>query len=325
MDQIVKTKVIGIDVGLSVTTVAVVDFRGNILGRDTFPTKDYPIISSYVEALSVRILALAEATGGYETLRSVGISAPSGNFMTGCIENSPNMPWKGVIPLAAMLRDSIGLAVALGNNAHITAMGERVFGLAHGFENFITVTFDHGGVGSCFYSGGLPHLGFGGFAGELGHTCMEDGGRLCGCGRHGCLEEYASERGVIKTAREMLESTDTPSMLRDAEELTLPFINDCGEQGDPLAQKVWQFTGTLLGIALANYASIVNPEAVVMVGELPRCKSLQAPMEAAFKANVFGNVRDKIKLMVSLIDDQERDVLGASALAWKVKEYSLFK
>ena len=200
MEITIKSKVIGIDIGVKTTTIAVVDLRGTILAKDYLPTADYPYINDYAEALSERIIMLAEASGGYETIRSIGVSAASANYVTGCVENAANMPWKGVVPLAALLRDRIGLAVAVGNDAHATAMGEYVYGAAHGMTHFIVISLGHGGLGSCFFSDGQPHLGHLGFAGEVGHCCVEDHGRQCTCGRQGCLEEYASARGLVRTA-----------------------------------------------------------------------------------------------------------------------------
>jgi glucokinase len=236
------------------------------------------------------------------------------------------MPWKGIVPLAAMLRDSIGLAVALGNDAHVTALGESAFGVAHGMNNFIVVTLVGSGLGSCFFSNGVAHLGFDGFAGEFGHTCVVDGGRLCTCGRRGCLEEYVSYRGIIQTARDLMEASEAPSSMRQLPELTVEAIATCADQGDAMAKEVWTRTGEILGRSVANYASVINPEAVVLTGELVvYLDKMWEPMEKAFKDNVFGNIRDKVKIVLSTIDDHERNVLGASALAWKVKEYSLFK
>ena len=288
MNNIIKQQVIGIDVGVKKTSLALVDLRGTILAQDAMNTKDYPSVSSFVEALSERIIQLAEQNGGYETIRSVGISVPSGNYVTGCIENAANMPWKGVVPLAAMLRDSVGLAVALGNDAHVTALGEYVYGSAHGMENFIVISLGHGGIGSCFYSNGRPYLGSGGFAGEIGHTCVEDEGRLCTCGRRGCLEEYASDRGILRTASKLLEASDAPSLLRNLSEMTPLAIGQCADQGDALAVEVWRQTGDVLGRALANYASVINPEAIILTGEMIEvCKWLIPPMEQSFNENVF--------------------------------------
>jgi glucokinase len=322
----IKSRVIGINVDTTTTTIAVVDLRGNIVAQDSIPTQNFPNVNNFVEALSERVVMLAENNGGYENIRSVGMCAPSSNYLTGCIENAPNMPWKGVIPIAAMLRDSIGLAVALGNDAHVTALGEWAYGVAHGMDNFIVVTLVGSGLGSCLFSNGLAHLGSDGFAGEFGHTCIEDGGRQCSCGRKGCLEEYVSTRGILQTVRELLEANNAPSKMRQKTDLTLDDIAECADEGDAIAIEAWRRSGEILGTALANYASIVNPEAVIITGELTKyCGRMWPAMEKAFLENVFGNIRDKVKVVVSKINDHERNVLGASALAWKVKEYSLFK
>ena len=315
MNDKVKSRVIGIDIDVNTTTIAVVDLRGNIIAQDSIQTEQYASINSFVEALSERVIALAEANGGYENIRSVGMCAPSANFLTGCIENAANMPWKGVVPLAAMLRDSIGLAVALGNDAHCSALGESAYGVAHGMETFITITMVRSGLGSCFFSNGVAHLGYDGFAGEVGHACIEDGGRQCTCGRRGCLEEYVSNRGIIRTARELMEKTDTPSILRDAKELTLESILDAANKNDALAIEVWRYTGVLLGIGIANYASIVNPEAIIITGEIIKMvyPKMWDVVEETFKEHVFGNIRDKVKIVLSAVNDHERKVLGASA------------
>ena len=326
IDDKIKSKVIGINVDTTTTAIAVVDLRGNILAQDYIPTQNFPNVNNFVEALSERVVMLAENNGGYENIRSVGMCAPSSNYLTGCIENAANMPWKGIIPIAAMLRDSIGLAVALGNDAHVTALGEWAYGVAHGMDNFIVVTLVGSGLGSCFFSNGQAHLGSEGFAGEFGHTCIEDGGRQCSCGRKGCLEEYVSTRGIIQTARDLMEASDAPSTLRQLPELTLDAIAACADQGDEMAKEVWKRTAEILGRALSNYASVINPEAIVLTGMLINYVDRMWPaMEKAFLENVFGNIRDKVKVVVSKINDHERNVLGASALAWKVKEYSLFK
>ena len=322
----IKSKVIGINVDTTTTTIAVVDLRGNIVAQDSIPTQNFPNVNNFVEALSERVVMLAENNGGYENIRSVGMCAPSANYLTGCIENAANMPWKGVIPIAAMLRDSIGLAVALGNDAHVTALGEWAYGVAHGMDNFIVVTLVGSGLGSCVFSNGLAHLGCDGFAGEFGHTCIEDGGRQCSCGRKGCLEEYVSTRGILQTVRELLEANNAPSKMRQKTDLTLDDIAECADEGDAIAIEAWRRSGEILGTALANYASIVNPEAVIITGELTKyCGRMWPAMEKAFLETVFGNIRDKVKVVISKINDHERNVLGASALAWKVKEYSLFK
>ena len=320
-----KTRVVGVGISLAKTTCAIVDLRGNIIASASFPTGDYPIISDFVSALCETILNMVEANGGYDSIRSVGISAPSGNFQTGSIVNSPNMPWKGIVPLAAMLRDQLGIAVALANNAHVMALAEHTFGAAHGMRDFIVISMG-GGVGSSLFSEGQLHLGTDGFAGEFGHSCIVDEGRTCGCGNKGCVEAYCSWKGIVTTAKEILAESDKPSLMRDDPQLEANHIVDYCNQGDELAQETYRRTGELLGIGLANYASVIDPEAIIFT-ELAAYagKWLLEPAYESFNNHVFRNIKEKVKFIPSTMDSHQRHILGASVLAWEVKEYSLFK
>ena len=324
VDQI-KTRVVGVDIREVRTTFALVDIRGEIIAMDYFNTMDYPDISDYVSTLSEKIIMLVEENGGYEKVRSVGISAPSGNFLTGCIENAANMPWKGVVPLAAMLRDRLGLAVALANDAHVTALGEKAYGSAHGMKDFVVGSISHGGLGSCIFMDGKPHLSVSGFAGEVGHTCVEPNGRQCGCGSKGCLETYCSDKGLAKTIEELL-ADGAPSALRDIKNLSVQTVTYYCDQGDQVAIEAVRRLGFMLGLGLANYASVLNPEAIILTGDMMQAgKWLLKPMRKSFEEHVFHNIKNKTRILVSILKEGERDVLGASALAWDVKEYSLFK
>lgn len=320
-----KNRVIGVDISLESTSYAIVDVRGNIIARDKFDTQDYSNVTEYVGKLSEVIVNLAEQNGGYQAIRSIGISAPSGNYLTGCIENAPNLVWKGVIPMAALLQDRLGVAVALGNDAHLAGLGEHAFGCAHGMNNFILITLGHG-IGSCVFSNGKVHLGADGFAGEIGHTCLMYNGRICGCGKKGCLEAYCGAKGIVLTAQELMAESNEPTMMRTIDHLTPKIICECCEQGDKMAIEVFERTGRLLGRALAGYASIIDPEAFVFAGGISHAGHwLLNPANEEFEKLVFHNTRDKVKFLVSALDDHERDVLGASVLAWDIKEYSLFK
>jgi len=321
----IKTKVVGVDISNESTTYAIVDIRGNILAEEHFLTSDYPDVNNFVTVLSDKIVTLVEANGGYETIRSIGVSSPSASSVSGCVENAANLPWKGIVPLSAMLRDRIGLAVGLSNDAHVSALGEYTFGCAHGMKNFIILSLGVG-LGSCFFSAGDDHTGHNGYAGEFGHTCVVNHGRKCGCGHDGCLEAYAGAAGIINTAREILAESDKSSLMRDLEKISPRTIKECCDQGDELAIEVYRRTGEILGLGLANYASIVDPEAIILTGGISHAgKWLIDPTCESFEDHVFGNLRGKVKILVSKLDDRERDVLGASALAWSVPEYSLFK
>ncbi|MBQ9232194.1 MAG: ROK family protein [Prevotella sp.] len=325
-ENVIKRHVVGVDISTELTTYAVVDILGGIIAKESFPTFDYPNVNEYVTVLSEKIITLVEQHGGYESVRSVGMSAPSGNFVTGSIENASNIPWKGHVPLAAMLRDRLGLAVALGNDAHVTAVGEKTFGAARGLRNFVSVSISHGGVGSCIYLDGHAHLGAEGFAGEFGHICVKEHGRQCSCGLHGCLEEYASARGLVKTVQDILQETGKTSVLQQLETISLQAIADACEQGDEVALETFRRTGVILGKALATYASLADPEAIILTGDLTLySKWIMDVVKESFEENVFHNLRGKVSILISPLNNSERDVLGASALAWEVKEYSLFK
>lgn len=321
----IKSRVVGVDISLERTSIGIIDIRGEIIATDYFVSSEHPYIGDYLSVLCEHILNLVEANGGYETIRSVGISSPSGNFRTSSIENAPNMPWKGVIPLAAMLRDRLGIAVALANNAHAMALGEQAFGAAHGMRDFAVVSIGHG-LGSCLFSNGLVHLGNDGFAGELGHTCFVPNGRLCGCGKRGCLEAYTAANGIVLTAQEVLAECPEPSMLRQVEKLSPRIIQEFCELGDELSIETYRRTGYYLGLGLANYASILNPEAIVFTGGIAQAgKWLFDPAYESFEEHVFHNLKGRVKFVVSNLENRTRNMLGASVLAWGVKEYSLFK
>ena len=324
-DNNIKTKVVGVDISIERTTYAMVDVRGNILAEDAFSTEDYPDVNNFVTALSEKIVMMVEQNGGYETIRSIGVSCPSASTVSGCIENAANLPWKGVVPLAAMLRDRIGLAVGLSNDAHISALGEYTFGSAHGMTNFIIVSLGVG-IGSCFFSDGKEHRGHGGYAGEFGHTCVYPDGRQCGCGNKGCLEAYVGAKGIIRTAQELMENNNEPSLMRNLEKLSPRTIKECCDKGDAMAIEVYRRTGRILGQGLATYASLIDPEAIIFTGGVSHAGHwLLDSAEEELEKLVFGNLKKKVRLLISKLDDRERDVLGASALAWSVPEYSLFK
>lgn len=324
-EDVIKSRVVGVDISNERTTYAIVDIRGNIIAEDGFTTSEYPDISEFVTKLSESMIALMEANGGFMSVRSVGISCPSADSLTGSIVNAPNLPWKGVVPLAAMLRDRMGMAVALGNDAHVAALGEYSYGIAHGMNDFVVVSIGVG-VGSSFFSHGRGHKGFRGFSGEVGHACIVDHGRKCGCGKEGCLEAYCGAKGIVQTAREVMAESNVPSLMSQQERLSPRTIAACCEQGDELAIEVYRRTGYLLGIGLANYASIVDPQAIILTGGISHAgKWLLEPLRKSFDEHVFQNMRGDIKIIVSRLNDHEREVLGSSALAWEVPEYSLFK
>jgi glucokinase len=320
-----KDKVFAVQLALKRTSYAIVDIRGNILARDEFPTIEYDNVNDYVSALCEKLVDMMLANDAFGAIRSVGVSVPSSNHLTGNIENPANLPWKGVIPLAAMMRDRLGLAVTLGNKPHVRALGEIEFGAAHGLKDFVLLTIGNG-FGSFVYSNGQAYLGADGFAGEIGHTCGFTKGRQCACGKYGCMEAYVSHLGILKTAEEVMAESNEPTMMRGLKNLTPKSITVFCEQGDQLAIEVMHRTGQVLGWSLANYCSVMDPEAIIFTGGISRAgKWLLEPAEEEFNKIVFHNIEGRVRFIQSTIDPDISDLLGASILAWDVEEYSLFK
>ena len=318
-----KPYVVGIDIGGTNTVFGVVDARGTILYSGSIKTGKYADIDDYVEALSNGLLSVINQAGGPEKIKGIGVGAPNGNFFNGCIEFAPNLPWKNKIPLAQMISEKVGgIPVALTNDANAAAIGEMTYGAARGLRDFIMITLGTG-VGSGIVVNGQLVYGHDGFAGELGHVIVERDGRICGCGRKGCLETYCSATGVARTAREFLVARSEPSLLREipAEEIVSKDVYDAAIKGDKLAQDIFEYTGKILGRALADFIAFSSPEAIILFGGLAKAGDLiMKPIQKAMDENVLKIYAGKTKLLLSQLKDADAAVLGASALGWEVKE-----
>ena len=318
-----KPYVVGMDIGGTNTVFGIVDQRGNVLATDSVKTQSYAKIEEYVEAVSSRLLPLIESVGGVEKIKGMGVGAPNGNFYNGTIEFAPNLPWKGVIPLAALFEEAIGVPTALTNDANAAAIGEMTYGAARGMKDFIMITLGTG-VGSGIVINGQLVYGHDGFAGELGHVVVRrENGRACGCGRKGCLETYCSATGVARTAREFLVARPEPSLLRDipAEEIVSKDVYDAAVKGDKLALDIFEFTGRILGEALSDFIAFSSPEAIVLFGGLAKSGDyIMKPIKKALDENILKIYEGKTKLLVSELKDADAAVLGASALGWEVRE-----
>ena len=313
-----KPYVVGMDIGGTNSVFGIVDARGNILSVDSIKTQAYKEIEEYVKAVADRLLPMIEAVGGQEKIKGMGIGAPNGNFYSGTIEFAPNLPWKGVIRLADLFQEAIGVPVTVTNDANAAAIGEMTYGAARGMKNFIEITLGTG-VGSGIVINGQLVYGHDGFAGELGHTiARRTNGRQCGCGRTGCLETYCSATGVARTAREVVDHTDEPSLLRDIEgEITSKDVYDAAIRGDKAALEVFKFTGTILGESLADFVAFSAPEAIILFGGLTKAGDLiMKPTLEAMENSMLNLWKGKVKLLVSELKDSDAAVLGASALAW---------
>ena len=318
-----KPYVVGMDIGGTNTVFGVVDSRGNVLASDSVKTQQYDNIEDYVDAVCKKLLPLLSQFGGAEKIKGMGVGAPNGNYYSGTIEFAPNLPWKGIIPLASMFEERLGIPTALTNDANAAAIGEMTYGAARGMKDFIMITLGTG-VGSGIVINGQMVYGHDGFAGELGHVIIRrENGRLCGCGRHGCLETYCSATGVARSAREFLTKSTEPSLLRDipAENITSKDVYDAAVKGDKIAQDIFEFTGTILGEALADFIAFSSPEAIVLFGGLAKAGDyIFKPIQKAIDDNVLNIYKGKTKLLASELKDSDAAVLGASALGWELRD-----
>lgn len=320
-EEMEKQFVIGLDMGGTNSVFGLVDQRGTVRSQAVIKTKDYPDVNDYVAAGVQALQPALDLIGGIENVRGMGIGAPNGNFYSGNIENAPNLLWKGIVPIAELFEEALGVPTRVTNDANAAALGEMTYGAARGLKNFIEITLGTG-VGSGIVVDGTLVYGCDGFAGELGHAIVErsEHARACGCGRHGCLETYCSATGVARTARIMLERTDEPSMLRDLdpENITSFDVYKAAEAGEQVAKDIFDFTGRVLGEACANFALFNAPEAFVFFGGLTKAGHwLMDPLQKAFDENSLFTFKGKAKLIVSTLNGSEAAVLGASALGWE--------
>lgn len=316
-----KPYVIGLDLGGTNSEFGIVDQNANIVASTRVKTAGHGDINQYVDDCVEALKPIIEQVGGIEKIHAMGIGAPNGNYYTGSIEFAPNLPWKGKIPLAQMFSERLGIPVRLTNDANAAAMGEMQYGVAKGMQNFIMITLGTG-VGSGIVVNGQMVLGCDGMAGELGHVIVEKEGRQCGCGRKGCLETYCSATGVARTAREIIEKTDKPTLLREIplDKIESKDVAIAAGKGDEVAKEIFEETGRILGEACANFAAFSSPEAFVFFGGLTKAGDLiMEPIKRAYDATVLRVFKDKAKFLVSELDGAGAAVLGASALGWEVK------
>lgn len=316
-----KPYVLGIDIGGTNTVFGLVDARGTVIASGAIKTAQHPDFEEYINEIYVEATKMIKKADAEGKVGGIGVGAPNANFYTGTIDNAANLIWHGSLPLAESLRKKFGIPVAVTNDANAAAIGEMTYGAARGMRDFIMITLGTG-VGSGIVANGQMIYGADGLAGELGHVISRRGGRPCGCGRNGCLETYCSATGVVRSALEFLDaSPSVPSLLRNipSGDLTSKDVYDAAVAGDPIAQSVFEFTGRVLGEALADFATFSSPEAFIIFGGLAKAgEMLFKPMREAYRANCLKFQRD-IKIIPSELKEADAAVLGASALGWEAQ------
>ena len=318
-----KPYVIGIDMGGTNTVFGVVDARGIVLASSSIKTRKHSDINDYIDELYQECTRLIKSIDAENKIFGIGVGAPNANYFTGVIEDGVNLPWPTPVPFAQMLADKFGIPVAITNDANAAAIGEMTYGVARGLKDFIMITLGTG-VGSGIVINGQLVYGHDGFAGELGHVIVKrNTGRMCGCGRAGCLETYCSATGVARTAREYLDMTDTPSLMRSipAEDITSKDVYDAAIAGDQIAKDIFEYTGQILGEAFANFTAFSSPKAIVLFGGLAKSGDLiMNPIKESMERNMLNIYKNKVTLLFSELKESDAAVLGASALGWEAKD-----
>jgi glucokinase len=313
---------IGIDIGGTGTKYGIVNRDGNVLFSGEMSTKKHNTIETFIDELYEHLSVLIDRAGGIGRIVGIGMGAPNGNYYTGTIEYAPNLPWKGIIPIAKLVNEKFNLPVVLTNDANAAAIGEMMYGAAKGMKDFIMITLGTG-VGSGIVANGQLIYGHDGFAGELGHTIVIPDGRMHeGTGKKGSLESYASATGVRLTALELLDKSKEDSLLRtaDREKLDSKVVYEAAIKGDKLALEIFEFTGKILGLALANAVMFSSPEAIILFGGLTKAGDLiLKPTREHMEENLIQVFQNKVKILVSHLKESDAARLGARALAWEQK------
>lgn len=313
-----KTRaVLGVDIGGTNTKFGFVDRAGKCLASTSMPTRAEQPPEVFFKRLHEQSCNLFGPLADTTRLEGIGIGAPNANYHRGTIEHPPNLGWD-FVDVRAELAGYSSLPVAITNDANAAALGEMLFGAAQGMKDFIVITLGTGLGSGIVANGGLVY-GADGFAGEIGHTIVDPGGRECGCGRRGCLETYCSATGLCRTVQEFLCASAEPSILRDINpaELTAEMVSGAALQGDKLALQAFDHTGFVLGLKLSDSVAHLSPEAIILVGGLAAAGDLIfAPTKRSLEEHVFPVFRNKVQLLPSTLVEGNAAVLGASALIW---------
>jgi glucokinase len=300
----------GIDIGGTNSVYGLVDAAGHILFRGSIPTTSFDTPQQLVHTLCRNIEILLSECGEECELVGIGMGAPSGNNFTGSIEHAPNLKWRGIIPIAKYFTEEMKCRTILTNDANAAALGEMLFGGAKGMKDFLFITLGTG-LGSGIVVNGEMVYGHDGMAGELGHTILIPGGRLCGCGRKGCLETYCSATGIRKTYLEKSGEDNRP-------EIDAKYIYEKARAGDKAALDSFQYTGKLLGLALANSVTYTSPSAIFLFGGLAQAGAfIFEPTLKSFEQNLLNIYHNKIKILPSQLAENDAAILGAASLVWK--------
>ena len=312
-----KKVVAGVDIGGTNTIFGLVDKSGKVHSEGRIKTTDYPKINDFVQALTAGVKKLMAGKKDLELI-GIGIGAPDANYHRGTIEHAPNLAWKGIVPLADLIKAKLKVPVVVTNDANAAAMGEMIFGGAKGMKDFIVLTLGTG-LGSGIVIDGKMVYGHTGFAGELGHMIVVPGGRDCGCGRKGCLETYASATGLVRTTLHLLSEMRDETPLRDMppSKLTAKKIAELAAKQDTVAMQAMEDTAEILAFGIINSIVFSSPEAIFLFGGLALAgDALFIPVRKYLKQHNYVLFKNTVKILPSSVPESNGAVMGSAALIW---------
>lgn len=304
-----KKLAVGIDIGGTNILLGFVNEKGEISDRISWKTTSFASAEEWVTSACNFIL---EKLDNYPntTFMGVGIGAPNGNVYSGSIEHAPNMPWKGIVPLAQMFESRLSCKSVLTNDANAAALGEMLFGAVKNCRHFLYITLGTG-LGSGIVVDGKLVYGHDGFAGEIGHVILFPNGRPCGCGRKGCVETYCSATGLVTTYTEIRHKNNLPPIPH----VDAKYIYQCAVNGDTEAIQTFELTANWLGLTLANSVAFTSPEKIILFGGLTQAGDLLLkPLLQSFEKNLLHNYKNKVTITYSSLPEGDAAILGAASL-----------
>lgn len=314
-----KNLAIGIDIGGTNTVVGFVD-NNKCIFEYFFPTHAEKGPENFISNLTRTIKKNYKYLEKHYRIIGIGLAAPSVNLQ-GVIEDSANLKW-GKFNIVKAVNELLNVPVKIINDANAAALGEYFYGVGKRLNNFVVITLGTGLGGGIILDGKLIN-GSNGLAGEIGHTTIESNGRKCSCGKFDCLETYVSSNGLRRTVFYLLSNFNDNSPLRDVcyDKMTSELISYYAIKGDFIAKSAFDYTGEILGKALANVAAIFDPEAIILFGGLTNVGNLLLnPTRYHFEKNLLSIYKGKIEILLSKLQNGKAAVLGAASLIIKEKK-----
>ncbi len=302
------------DLGGTNLRVATVSTSGAVLRHISEPTPRTGAAADIIDAIG-RVAEACIAEGGkHERPLSFGLAlAALVSFKNGRPLSSPNLPELDDLHLADVLSERLRLKVVLENDATAAAIGEHWLGSSKGIDNSVFVTLGTG-VGGGLILDGRVYRGVDGTAGEIGHICVEPDGLPCGCGSHGCVEQYSSATAIVRIARELMRH-DSTSPLAKCKRFTSEDVYDAAAAGDPVSLETFRLMGRYLGIALAGLVNVLNPELIVIGGGAAGgWEFFIEPLRSEILARAFPHPAMRVRLAPASLGDAA-GILGAARVA----------